>query len=78
MGLLKHAFYPVTMVPPPLYQMLSLDQAMAAWGEGVKEVLEPTIVLLLAWGLGAVIADVSSTNYYYYYTEIKHAHNRNK
>ena len=27
-----------------------------AWVEGIKEVMEPLIILLLAWALGAVIA----------------------
>jgi len=44
-------------------QMLTLSEAMAAWIEGIKEVLEPTIVLLLAWALGSVIADVGTATY---------------
>lgn len=43
--------------------MLSLSEAMSAWGEGLKEVLEPTLVLLLAWALGAVIADVGTATF---------------
>ena len=31
--------------------------------EGIKDVLEPTIVLLLAWGLGSVIADVGTASF---------------
>jgi len=42
---------------------LSLDEAMAAWAEGLKEVLEPMLVLLLAWALGAVIADVGTATF---------------
>jgi len=42
---------------------LALDEAMAAWAEGLKEVLEPMLVLLLAWALGAVIADVGTATF---------------
>ena len=30
--------------------------SMKAWVEGIKDVMEPLIILLLAWALGAVIA----------------------
>jgi len=36
-------------------RLVPLDQAIAAWVEGVKDVLEPTIILCLAWTLGLVI-----------------------
>ncbi|KAL1511864.1 hypothetical protein AB1Y20_005148 [Prymnesium parvum] len=44
-------------------KLLSLNEAMSAWTEGTKEVLEPTFVLLLAWGLGAVIQDVGTADF---------------
>ena len=36
---------------------------MGAWTEGAKEVLEPTMVLVLAWALGAVIGDVGTAEF---------------
>jgi len=44
-------------------RLLTLAQAMEAWVAGVQDVLEPCIVLLLAWGLGAVIADVHTADF---------------
>lgn len=44
-------------------RILSLPSAMTAWVEGAKEVLEPTFVLVLAWALGAVIADVGTADF---------------
>ena len=43
-------------------RLLSLGEAMEAWTAGTREVLEPVFVLLLAWALGAVIADVCCAN----------------
>ena len=44
-------------------KILDLNGAMGAWVEGAKEVLEPTFVLVLAWALGSVIADVGTADY---------------
>ena len=44
-------------------RLLSLGEAMEAWTAGTKEVLEPVFVLLLAWALGAVIADVGTAEF---------------
>lgn len=44
-------------------RLLSVDEAMQAWVGGIKDVLEPTIVLLLAWALGHVIADVGTATF---------------
>jgi len=44
-------------------RLLTLDESMEAWVGGIKEVLEPTVVLLLAWALGHVIADVGTANF---------------
>lgn len=44
-------------------RILTLPDAMTAWVEGAKDVLEPTFVLILAWALGAVIADVGTAEY---------------
>ena len=35
--------------------LFSVDLGAQAWVEGVKDVIEPLIILLLAWALGAVI-----------------------
>lgn len=36
-------------------RVLTLDEVMEAWTGGMRDVLEPLIILLLAWALGAVI-----------------------
>lgn len=42
---------------------LSCAEAMEAFVEGIKDVVEPTLVLLLAWALGAVISDVGTASF---------------
>ena len=44
-------------------KILDLNGAMGAWVEGAKDVLEPTFILILAWALGAVIADVGTADF---------------
>jgi len=44
-------------------RVLTLDEAVAAWVEGMKDVLEPMFVLLLAWALGDVIAHVKTADF---------------
>ena len=44
-------------------RLLPLGEAMGAWSEGAKEVLEPTMVLVLAWALGAVIGEVGTADF---------------
>ncbi|KNC86603.1 hypothetical protein SARC_01233 [Sphaeroforma arctica JP610] len=44
-------------------KLLSLSAIIDSWVEGVKDVLEPTLVLLLAWALGSVIQDLNTANY---------------
>ena len=46
-----------------LQRILTLGEAMEAWMEGMKDVLEPTFVLLLAWALGDVIAHVKAADF---------------
>ena len=41
-------------------RILSVQEALGAWMDGMKEVLEPCVILTLAWALGAVIADVKA------------------
>jgi len=50
----------VLMTP---FGYLSLSEFMEAWMTGVKDVLEPIIVLLLAWALGDVISDLQTANF---------------
>lgn len=40
-------------------RIVTLDEATKAWMEGVKDVLDPTLVLVLAWALGTVISEVN-------------------
>lgn len=43
--------------------VLTLTEAMDAWIEGMKDVLAPTIVLLLAWGLGDVLKEAKAAEF---------------
>ncbi|CAM9370968.1 unnamed protein product [Ectocarpus sp. 12 AP-2014] len=43
--------------------ILTLPEAMETWMEGMKEVLEPQFVLVLAWALGQVVKDVQTAEY---------------
>ena len=44
-------------------QLLGFNDAMATIIEGMQELLEPIIVLLLAWALGTVVADVGTAQF---------------
>eukprot|EP01134_Creolimax_fragrantissima_P001228 CFRG1228T1 len=44
-------------------KLLSMAEIMDSWMDGVKDVLEPTLVLILAWALGAVIQDLGTAGY---------------
>ncbi|OQR85748.1 NhaC Na:H antiporter (NhaC) family protein [Achlya hypogyna] len=46
-----------------LQRIVSMQQIMGAWVEGVKDVIEPTLILTLAWALGAVIGEVQTAAY---------------
>lgn len=43
--------------------LLTLGEAMEAWMAGMKDVLEPAFVLLLAWALGEVIGKVKTAEF---------------
>ena len=51
-----------------IQRILSMKEIMESWVEGVKDVIEPLIILLLAWALGSVIA----VSYVYSNTTCKH------
>nr|CCA14736.1 NhaC Na:H antiporter (NhaC) family protein putative [Albugo laibachii Nc14] len=44
-------------------RILTLDELAKAWAEGTKDVLNPLIVLLLAWALGNVITEINVASY---------------
>ncbi|CAM9347964.1 unnamed protein product [Chrysoparadoxa australica] len=46
-----------------LQGILDLPEAMESWMEGMKDVLEPQFVLVLAWGLGTVVQEVQTAEY---------------
>ncbi|KAJ0399293.1 hypothetical protein ATCC90586_005216 [Pythium insidiosum] len=46
-----------------LQRIVTIDEATKAWIEGVKDILDPTLVLVLAWALGTVIGDVNVAPY---------------
>ncbi|CEG41979.1 na:h antiporter family protein [Plasmopara halstedii] len=43
-----------------LQRIITLNEATKAWMEGVKDILEPTLTLTLAWALGSAIGEVST------------------
>lgn len=43
-----------------LQRIITLNEATKAWMEGVKDILDPTLILTLAWALGAVIGEVNT------------------
>ncbi|KAI9908425.1 hypothetical protein PsorP6_003760 [Peronosclerospora sorghi] len=43
-----------------LQRIITLNEATRAWMEGVKDILDPTLVLTLAWALGSVIGEVNT------------------
>ena len=53
----------VTMFMVVGQRILDLHEAMDAWMIGMKDVLEPTFVLLLAWALGDVIAQCKTADF---------------
>eukprot|EP00755_Sulcionema_specki_P020387 Sspe_Gene.71816::Locus_42665_Transcript_1_2_Confidence_0.875_Length_2492::g.71816::m.71816 len=44
-------------------RILNLHETFSAWMLGVQEIIDPCIVLLLAWALGSVIDDVQTASY---------------
>ncbi|KAG7397357.1 hypothetical protein PHYBOEH_000869 [Phytophthora boehmeriae] len=46
-----------------LQRIITLNEATKAWMEGVKDILDPTLILTLAWALGAVIGEVNTAPY---------------
>ena len=46
----------VLVVMLAIQRILSLKEVMECWLEGVKDILEPLIILILAWALGNVIS----------------------
>lgn len=46
-----------------IQRILTLDELAKAWAEGTKDVLNPLIVLLLAWALGSVITEINVASY---------------
>lgn len=45
-------------------KLLSLKEFMESWVEGIKDIMEPLIVLLLAWALGTAIQDIQTNNFF--------------
>lgn len=46
-----------------LQRIVTVDEATKAWMEGVKDILDPTLILILAWALGTVIGEVKVAAY---------------
>jgi len=44
-------------------EIVTVPEGMEAWVQGIQDILEPTVVLLLAWALGAVVTDVQAAPY---------------
>lgn len=50
-------------VHPSTVALLVIKVLLTAWNFGATEVLEPGLILLLAWGLGDVISDLHTAKY---------------
>lgn len=46
----------VLVVMLAIQKILNMKEVMECWLEGVKDVIEPLIILVLAWALGNIIA----------------------
>jgi Na+/H+ antiporter NhaC len=46
-----------------IQRILKFTECMNAWIEGVKDVIEPLFILILAWGLGNVIAEIQTSSF---------------
>ena len=46
----------VLVVMLAIQRILSFKEVVECWIEGVKDIIEPLIILMLAWGLGNVIS----------------------
>ncbi|UIZ26077.1 hypothetical protein KXD40_001622 [Peronospora effusa] len=46
-----------------MQHIITLNEATKAWMEGVKDILDPTLILTLAWALGSIIAEVNTAPY---------------
>ncbi|XP_019848639.1 PREDICTED: uncharacterized protein LOC100633882 [Amphimedon queenslandica] len=44
-------------------KILSFSEVMTSWIEGVKDVIEPLFILVLAWALGSVITETQTSNF---------------
>jgi len=44
-------------------RVFGLGSLMEAWGEGLKMMLEPLMILWFAWGLGEAISDISTAQF---------------
>ncbi|CAM9993360.1 unnamed protein product [Discosporangium mesarthrocarpum] len=53
----------VSMVLVTSQAILGLHEAMDTWMEGMKEVLEPQFVLVLAWALGRVVREAQTAEF---------------
>jgi Na+/H+ antiporter NhaC len=43
--------------------VLSLGQSLAAWVHGMKSMMTAMVILILAWGIGAVCSDLNTANF---------------
>ena len=44
-------------------RLMSLETMVSTWTKGFKDMMEPILILLLAWALGGVIVDLQTSNY---------------
>ena len=53
----------VLFVMVRLQRLLTVGEMVESWGVGIQELIEPTLILVLAWALGDVIHDVHTARY---------------
>ena len=53
----------VCIVMFSIQRLMSLETMVAAWTTGFKDMMEPILILLLAWALGGVIVDLQTSVY---------------
>ena len=53
----------VTILMATLKRILTLEEAVTEWVNGMKPIIITTVILLFAWSLGSVIGDVGTADY---------------
>ena len=44
-------------------RLMTLEDLMGAWTSGFKDMMEPLLILMLAWALGGVVGDLKTSSF---------------